>query len=98
MEPVIGPLGVRALYDRSLHLAGASHAWLADSRGPDPARLDPAALRSTLARQTPADAARGGALLLQTFHDLLTSLIGSSLSGRLLRTVWVRFLSQDTPP
>ena len=44
----------------------------------------------------------GGGALLQTFYELLASLVGPSLTERLLRSVWAHSSSgppaQDTSP
>jgi DNA-binding GntR family transcriptional regulator len=58
---------------------------------------DLAALKALLSRQTSADAASGGAAFLHAFHDLLSSLVGHSLTERLLRSVWIDFMG-DVPP
>jgi hypothetical protein len=50
--------------------------------------IDTASLKAALGRQAPAQAAAGGGLLLQTFQDLLLSLIGESLTERLLLPAW----------
>ena len=46
------------------------------------------------------NAAAAGGALLQTFHKLLTTLVGSSLTERLLRSVWTNHFdapsAQDT--
>jgi hypothetical protein len=55
-------------------------------------------LTSLLARQTGADAAAAGALVLQTFHDLLASLVGPSLAERLLRPAWAILMSGPSAP
>ena len=89
--PVIGRRGFDALQARCLYLASSSHAWLnvglkarlkADEAGPNP--LDLATLRSILSRQSPDLCTAGGVALLTTFGELLTSLIGRSLTDRLL--------------
>ena len=102
LTPIIGQRGVAALYKRSLHVTGLTHAWLAGAQEGAPHSMDVATLTSRLAQQTSADAAAGGALLLQTFYDLLTTLVGPSLTEQLLRSVWATFLSgpsaQDTTP
>ena len=100
LTPIIGRRGVAALYKRSVHLAAQTHPWLAPAIDRLPTAIDIAPLTGSLGRQPGADAAVAGALLLQTFHDLLASLIGASLSERLLRTAWAIILSgssaQDT--
>ena len=97
LTPIIGSRGVAALHQRSLHLATASHPWLA--------RLDPAALHTPqalpLEQPDPLLAAAGAEAFLQTFYDLLTTLIGAGLTERLLRSVWAHSLSgppQDPSP
>lgn len=88
LRPIIGKGGVVAMYRRSLLLVATAHPWLTSS---DSSRneIDLPALRSLLAEQDAAGAATAGAALLQTFCDLLASLVGNSLSERLLRNVWV---------
>jgi hypothetical protein len=78
LAPVIGSKGVAALYERSCHLTGRSHSWLAD------AAIDLAALKAVVARQNDTDAVLGCSALVQTFDRLLGSLIGHSLAERLL--------------
>ena len=102
LTPIIGQRGVAALYRRSMHLASQTHPWLPRSReGVHPA-MDVTALSTELALQTAASAAAAGGQLLQTFCELLTSLIGPSLADRLLRPVWATLLSgasaQETTP
>jgi len=100
--PIIGQRGVAALYQRSLYLTGPAFPWLAaicDSARTD---LDLAGLKTVLAQQESANAAAGGAALLQTYYELLTSLVGPSLTERLFRSVWTNSLgdppAQDASP
>ena len=93
LTPIIGKRGVAALYKRTVHLAGRTHSWLAVPMEGVPTAMDVAALTGALEARTAADAAAAGALLLQTFHDLLTTLVGPSLTERLLRPVWAALLS-----
>lgn len=102
LMPIIGQRGVAALYKRSMHLAGQAHPWLPRSReGVHPA-MDVTALTTELALQSASAAAAAGGQLLQTFCELLISLIGPSLTDRLLRPVWATLLSgasaQETTP
>ena len=101
LSPIIGNGGVGALYKRSLFLARTRHAWLTTVQTSAPAD-DFAGLRAALALQSSSEAAAANAALLQTFHDLLTSLIGASLTERLLRPVWAPLTggdaAQDTTP
>ena len=105
LSPIIGPRGVAALIQRSLHLASAVHPWLSARRPGGPETLDSAALVSLLAQRSSDDAAAAADTFLQAFHGLLTSLIGGSLTERLLRSVWgppepssIRPSTQDTKP
>ena len=102
LTPIIGQRGVAALYKRSMHLASQTHPWLPRTReGVHPA-MDVAALKTELALQSASAAAAAGGQLLQTFCELLISLIGPSLTDRLLRPVWATLLSgasaQGTTP
>jgi len=88
LTPVIGPLGLVALYRRTVRLAAAQHPWLAGRDEGVLTDTDPAVLKSVLARRNSAEAAAGGNAFLNTFHELLASLIGPSLTARMLRSVW----------
>jgi len=88
LHPIIGQRGVAALYNRSLHLAAVTYPWLAIDKPGFPVQVDPSALRSALAQRTAAEAAVGGNALFHAFHELLASLVGASLTDRLLRSVW----------
>lgn len=96
LTPIIGQQGVAALYRRSLHLCAANHPRLAGTYDSVQASLDLTALKSVLVEQSEADALFFGEVLLTTFYELLTTLIGPSLTARLLRGVWEPSLS-DTP-
>ena len=101
LTPIVGARGVAALFHRSVHVAAQTHAWLKEIEVGLPASVDLHALTALLSRQSVADAAAGGGLLLHTFHELLASLIGASLTSRLLRSAWAPFLSstpRDTSP
>ena len=93
MEPIIGQRGMAALYRRSLHLAGPICPHISAASAAGSMAMDLALLEAELARQTAADAATTGTALLHVFHVLLTSLIGPSLTERLLRSIWADFLS-----
>jgi hypothetical protein len=90
LRPIIGERGVAALYSRSLYLTSSAHPWLARMHEDV---QDLAALKSTLAQQSTDDAAAGGSALLRTLYDVLASLIGSSLTERLLRSVAINSLN-----
>jgi len=102
LHPILGQRGVASLYKRSLHLAGSVHPWLAGIQEGIPTSLDLAALKSAIEQQSSFDAAAGSGALLQTFYELLASLVGPLLTGQLLRSVWANSSSaapaQDTLP
>ncbi|WP_457096712.1 hypothetical protein [Lysobacter sp. P5_B9] len=103
LSPIIGQLGVAMLYKRSLYLIGPAHPWLAGMHEGKQASVDLAALKSAFAQQSSsANAAAAGGAFLHTFHDLLSSLVGPSLTERLLRSAWAHFSSgppaQDISP
>lgn len=87
LTPIIGDKGLAALYKRSLFLARAACPCLAEAEPRPLGGGDFEALHTVLARQADADAARASAHLLQTFQDLLASLIGQPLMQQLLRPV-----------
>jgi hypothetical protein len=100
LHPIVGQRGVASLYRRSLHLTSPAYPWLAGLQDDIQAAMDLAALRSVLVQQSSANAAASGGDLLQTFHELLASLVGDSLTERLLRSIWAMSTSlpaQDTP-
>lgn len=86
--PVIGAGGVDVLFNRSLHLTCTAFPWLTipgDHRD-NIALL--ASLKERLAVCNPDIAAEASNALLGTFVELLMSLIGESLTERLLISVW----------
>ena len=89
LVPVIGQLGFAALFVRCVHLSAEQFPWLAISGPAAPGRVDLEALRTAFARQRSERAADGARALQHHFTDLLTSLVGASLTERLLRSVWV---------
>jgi len=88
LSPVIGLRGSTALYERSLHLAQVDFLWLgaASPSAAETGRFE--ALRFVLVQQTPEQAAAAQDFLLHTFVNLLTDLIGPSLTRRLLQAAW----------
>jgi hypothetical protein len=87
LSPLIGAGGMRALYRRAVYLARSAHPWLEGS-SETPGPEDFSDLRAALSQQTSAVAATAHCALLHEFLDLLSSLIGRSLTERLLRSVW----------
>ena len=95
LAPIIGPRGVAALYKRSLHLNRQAYPCLAQALESVQTTLDVTPLQAVLGHLTAGEAATVGGMILQTFHELLTQLIGDSLTERLLRSVWAIFLSGE---
>lgn len=93
LTPIIGQQGVIALYRRSLHLSTSAHPRLAGIYDSVPAVMDLTALKSALVEQQDTEALFFGEVLLTTLYELLTTLIGPSLTARLLRGVWEPSLS-----
>ena len=88
LAPIVGQRGMAALYKRSVHLCRPMQPWLPVATEAAGSEIDVAALNAALAKQSAADAAAAGIQLLASFGALLTSLIGESLTERLLRPVW----------
>ena len=92
LSPIIGLRGVAALFKRSLLLTAPGHPslvaahWVVETQG------DFDSLRASLKQQSVASAIATNGALLQQFVDLLTNLIGESLTERLLQSVL------DNPP
>jgi hypothetical protein len=88
LTPVIGGNGVDAILNRSLHLTSAAFPWLASSDE----RMDheslPVRISMRLAGRDTFAAAQASSSLLITFIELLATLIGNSLTRRLLAPIW----------
>lgn len=99
---IIGPKGVAALYRRSVQLCTSLHPSLVGTYLPLPEKLDLLHLKSILIQQDQNDVIFFGEELLKALYALLATLIGSSLSSRLLLDVWDNNLSappsQETSP
>jgi hypothetical protein len=87
LTPIIGTRGMAALLGRSLHLSVAQHALLSLPPDTKPTALADAVAQA-LARHPDEHALAAGDALLQTFRVLLASLVGVSLTDRLLLSVW----------
>lgn len=94
--PIVGPKGVAALYRRSLYLCTSLHPRLAGTYESPVNAMDLMELKSLLVQQSPADALFFGEELLKAFYELLATLIGPSLTARLLRAVWENSLSDTS--
>lgn len=96
LTPIIGPRGMAALYKRSLFLTGQTHPALLGLQEHVQAEMDLSHLMAALTPLSDAEATRVGGALLIAFYELISSLVGPSLTERLLRSLWDRPLSD--PP
>lgn len=90
LVPVIGARGLEVLFRRALHQTTTAFPWLAASvdRGGSAGPLP--SLMASLAAQHTAGAAEAAHALLLAFTELLATLIGESLTERLLAPAWGR--------
>ena len=91
LAPVIGARGVDVLFRRALHLTSTAFPWLATAGEHGDGAGSIANFRARLETRETAAAAEASHALLVTFTELLATLIGSSLTERLLGSIW-------TPP
>ena len=89
LVPVIGARGVDALFNRSLHVTSKTYPWLAIDGHDENVAMLLSGLRARIATRELIDAVEACHALLVNFTELLASLIGDSLTKRLLITVWV---------
>lgn len=87
LTAIISERGVAALYQRSLFLIRPGFPWLVAVYEGPLVPGDFSSLQTAIAEQSAADAILGSTALLNTFHDLLSSLIGESLTERLLASI-----------
>ncbi|QOW24217.1 hypothetical protein [Lysobacter sp. H23M47] len=100
MSPTLDAHGVLLLIRRSFYLTPSLRPILA--RTPAGPQMDADAhfdaLRDMLAHQSHADALTVGEALLQTFYDLIVTLVGLPLTEQLLRSVWANHSSDTDVP
>ncbi len=84
LQSIIGRQGVIALFNRSIALTARTYPWLSSSRVADDHSVDIDGLQGVIALQSSEAAIAGSGKLLQTFYDLLESLIGAGLCEQLL--------------
>jgi hypothetical protein len=95
LVPVIGARGVDILFNRAVHLTSTSFPFMAiaGDRTRGTTHLD--GLRARIGQQDASVAAAASCELLFTFTVLLASLIGDSLTDRLLGPAWALPLSES---
>lgn len=87
LSPIIGQKGVVALVKRSLHLQHPHYPVLKAIHGSKILPGDFPALHAILIKETNVNAALINDALLNTFYELLTNLIGATLTHQLLHSV-----------
>lgn len=85
---IVGEGGFDSLYARSVFLTRSTFPWIAADALPPQADQRFAGLKMSLDGQTPAQAREANSLLLITFTDILSSLIGEELTTLILRSAW----------
>ena len=88
LVPIIGSRGLAALYKRSVHCSAQAHPWIRIKHDAALAVADFTELMPLLRQQDNTTAMAGAAMLFSTFHQLLSSMVGSALTERLMRPVW----------
>lgn len=88
LVPIIGQRGMSALYERALHLAAGQHQWLAQARGIDGEPAVFSSLARLASEHAVDDAIAAVTTLFEIFDRLLVTLIGASLTERLLQPIW----------
>jgi len=91
LAQLVGEIGVRALFARSVASARSTYPWIAATAPSGPPW---AALRGAMERQEPRAIRDAFAGLLSTFVELLARLIGDGLARRLLHDVWPEVFPQ----
>jgi hypothetical protein len=87
LGPILGKRGVEALYNRSLQLSSSAHEWLPGVQPGALAEMDFEALETAFANEGTKEGIAAAAGILRSFCGLLASLVGASLTERLLRPV-----------
>jgi hypothetical protein len=85
---VIGENGFNFLYARNLHLASECFPWLPPSDVSRPIELQFADLEARLEESDPIEAGKASVALLQSFANLLVSLIGEPVTMTILSSAW----------
>lgn len=95
LTPLIGISGFQALYARALHLASPQCPGLTANRQAKSIDALFQTLKQDLISLENGIAEQCGNALLNTFTDLVESMIGEVLMAQILRSAWVGKVSQD---
>lgn len=85
---IVGEGGFNLLYARSVFLAQPTFPWLAALSLPSQADHRFAELKTGLEGQTPKQAGEASILLLISFTDIMSAIIGEELTISILRLAW----------
>lgn len=88
VQPLIGEAGFLALYARTVHLAIPRISGLTPVQQTATVGAVFAQLKADIEAFTPVEATQASNMLLNTFTDLLSTMIGESLTSRILRSAW----------
>jgi hypothetical protein len=88
LAPLIGSRGVDALVSRSLQLTVPVFPWLGLTGEPGDGMGSLANVKARLEVRDPMAVTEASVALLVTFTDLLVTMIGASLTDRLLGPIW----------
>lgn len=87
LSPILGPRGAAALLARSVLDTAVQYPWIGQFERDQVARPILASLGTTISEQDGPVALAASLSLLRNFQDLLSSLLGASLTARLLDSV-----------
>jgi hypothetical protein len=88
LQPLIGEAGFLALYARTVHLTAPRVPRLTPVQQTASIGAVFAQLKVDLEALSATEAAQASNMLLNTFTDLLSTMIGESLTSRILRSAW----------
>jgi len=89
LAPVIGAGGVDALFSRSLNIVKRAFPWLTSATESKDGVTPLVRFRMDLEARDEGSAMGASSALMATFYELLETLIGESLAGRILSPVWM---------
>jgi hypothetical protein len=90
LVPLIGDVGFQSLYARTVHLTLPYFDGLTPVKQSESFDILFQKLKEDLESLVPGEAVRASNILLATFTELLSTLIGESLTSRILRSAWTK--------
>jgi hypothetical protein len=88
LVPIIGDGGFASLYARSVNLAGAKFPWILNTETRQPLHASFSEFIASLNNREATEAGEAIITLLIVFTDILATLIGLSLTTRILCSAW----------